>query len=398
MAQERTTRRSTPAVAGGVLATTALVLVAINLRPAVLSLGPVLAEARTELGMNATVAGLLGSLPELCFAAVGIAAPRLARRWGATGVIAAGTIAVTIGLALRPLAGGTATFLALSALALAGIAVANVLLPVVVKQRFPTRVGAMTGLYSMALNAGAATAAAATVPVAGLIGAGWRGGLAAWAIPAALAVPAWLLLARRGDPAASGPAVAPARRVLRSGTAWALTVFFGLQATAAYVIMTWLPQVFRDAGVSAETAGLLLSVTSLLGVPLSFVLSAVAGRLRNQSGLAVALGAFGLAGYAGLWAAPAGAPWLWAVLLGVANSSFPLALTMIGMRGHDSATVGALSALAQCAGYLISIPGPIIVGALYQATGTWQHSLEFMAVLMVGQIVAGALAGRHRLV
>src|SRR6188768_2714593 len=147
------------------LAVVGLVLVAINLRPAVTSLGPVLEEVRASLGMSAAVAGLLTSVPAVCFALIGSTAPLLARRWGTAGVIALGTTALALGLAVRPFAGGTASFIALTALALAGIALANVLLPVVVKQRFPDRVGAMTGLYSVALNLGASTAAAVTVPL-----------------------------------------------------------------------------------------------------------------------------------------------------------------------------------------------------------------------------------------
>lgn len=408
------------------LAVAALVLAALNLRPAVTSLGPVLEEARAALRMSPTLAGLLTSVPAVCFALVGSAAPRLARRHGPDGVVLAGMAAVTAGLALRPFVANTPAFLTLSGLALAGIAVANVLLPVVVKQRFPDRVGMMTGLYSMALNLGASTAAAVTVPLAGAFGGDWRAGLGAWAVLAAVAVPPWLALARdsrrpaarepaqqveqpgqqpgqqygqRVERPAGGEAAAEGGahvRVARNPTAWALALYFGLQATSAYVIMGWLPQIFRDSGLSAETAGLLFALTSVLGVPLSFVLAAVAGRLRDQRGVAVLLGAFGLAGYAGLWAAPAAAPWLWAVLLGVANCSFPLALTMIAMRGRDGATVIRLSAFAQSVGYLLSIPGPILVGALYQHTGGWRAPLAFVVCLMLPQIVAGFFAGRDR--
>jgi CP family cyanate transporter-like MFS transporter len=431
------------------LAVVGLVLVAINLRPAVTSLGPVLEEVRTSLGMSAAVAGLLTSIPAVCFALVGSTAPLLARRWGTGGVITLGTAALAFGLAVRPFAGGTASFIALTALALAGIALANVLLPVVVKQRFPDRVGAMTGLYSVALNLGASTAAAVTVPLtAGAFAGDWRLGLGVWAVIAAVALPPWILLARDRSPspgpaalarastatpgngagAAPGatggvtpwatPSAAPGLvpgtvlgampetapgvtqgvglRLRRQPIAWALAVYFGLQSTAAYVIMGWLPQIFRDAGLSPRTAGLLFAVTALLGVPLSFLLSAFAGRLPRQSGLAVLIGLFGMAGYAGLWADPAAAPWLWVVLLGVANCSFPLVLTMIALRGRDAATVARLSAFAQSTGYLLSVPGPIVVGVLYDHTGSWRIPLALMALLMVPQMGAGALAGRDR--
>lgn len=404
----------------------ALVMAALNLRPAITSLGAVLEEVRTDLGMNGTVAGLLTSVPVLCFAVFGVAAPRLARRFGAAAVICAGMAAIALGLALRPFTGGAALFLAASAVALAGIAVTNVLMPVVVKRYFPDRVGAMTGLYSMALTLGAGLGSAVTVPLAHVAGGSWRHGLGAWALVAAVAVLPWLALVRDREAAAPAPqadsaagatgadsaagaagadsaagAVGAANgvpRITASRTAWALAVFFGLQAISAYVAMGWLPQIFRDAGVPAGTAGVLSAVTMSMGVPLSFVLPALAGRMRHQGGLAVALGAFGVVGYTGLWLAPAAAPWLWAVLLGVANSTFPLALTLIGMRSRTGAGVVRLSAFTQCTGYLITIPGPVLVGALYQHSGGWGLPIVLMLVLLVPQTVAGWIAGRARFV
>ncbi|MFI2302284.1 CynX/NimT family MFS transporter [Actinacidiphila glaucinigra] len=387
-----------------ILVAVALVLAALNLRPAITSLGALLEEVRDGLGMSGAVAGLLTSVPAVCFAVFGVTAPRLARRRGPGAVVCAGLAAITLGLLLRPFTGGTVPFLAASALALGGIAVGNVLMPVVVKRWFPDRVGTMTGLYSMALSLGTALAAAATVPATRAFGGDWRLGLAAWGVLAAVAVLPWLALVRDRGPApavspqAAAPERAQARSIARSRTAWALAVYFGLQATGAYITMGWLPQIFRDAGVSASTAGVLLAVTMVMGVPLSFVLPALAGRMRHQGGLAVGLGLFGIAGYGGLWAAPAAAPWVWALLLGISNCSFPLALTMIGMRSRTGGGVVRLSAFAQCTGYLLSVPGPILVGTLYQHTGGWDLPVAFMLTLLVPQIAAGVVAGRDRAV
>lgn len=186
--------------------------------------------------------------------------------------------------------------------------------------------------------------------------------------------------------------------IARSRTAWALAVFFGLQATAAYITMGWMAQIFRDAGVSAGTAGLLLAVTMVMGVPLAFVIPRLATRLPHQGPIAVALGVCGLAGYGGLYWAPAGGAWAWALLLGVSNCAFPLALTMVGMRARTAAGVAGLSAFAQSTGYLLSIPGPLLVGILYQHSGGWGLPLALMAGLMVPQMAVGVLAGRDRTV
>jgi CP family cyanate transporter-like MFS transporter len=383
-----------------------IVLSAVNLRPAITSLGALLEEVRDGLGMSGSVAGLLTSVPPLCFAVFGVTAPRLARRFGPAAVVCAGMAAIAAGLLIRPYVGGTAGFLAASALALMGIAVSNVLMPVIVKRWFPDRVGSMTGLYSMALAVGTSVAAAVTVPLTDAMGGEWRSGLAVWAIIAAAAVLPWLPLVRdRGtEPAQRREPVRDAAeqpvplRITRSRTAWALAVFFGLQATAAYITMGWMPQIFRDAGVPAGTAGLLLAVTMVMGVPLAFVIPRVATRLSHQGPIALVLGVCGLAGYAGLYFAPAGGAWAWALLLGVSNCSFPLALTLVGMRARSGPGVAQLSAFAQSTGYLLSIPGPLLVGVLYQQSGGWGLPIALMAALMLPQMAVGVLAGRDRTV
>ncbi|MBT2405840.1 MULTISPECIES: MFS transporter [unclassified Streptomyces] len=377
-----------------------IVLAALNLRPAITSLGALFEETREGLGMSGTVAGLITSVPALCFAVFGVTAPRLSRRFGPAAVVCAGMAAVAAGLLIRPFATNAAGFLAASALSLAGIALTNVLLPVIVKRWFPDRVGTMTGLYSMALAAGTSLAAAATVPLTSALGGSWRTGLLIWAVLAVAAVLPWLPIAAAGrrEKAAAPSGVRPdaGPRIVRSRTAWALACYFGLQATGAYVTMGWLPQIFRDAGVSASTAGVLLAVTMVMGVPLAFVIPGLAGRMRNQGAIAATLGLFGFLGYAGLYFAPAAGAWAWALLLGVSNCAFPLVITLIGLRAKSPAGVVKLSAFAQSVGYLISIPGPLVIGTLYQHTGGWDLPLALMAGLLIPQIALGVLAGRDR--
>ncbi|WP_432277589.1 CynX/NimT family MFS transporter [Kitasatospora brasiliensis] len=383
----------------GWLFAVAIAAAAFNLRPVVTSLGPLLDQVRTDLGMNPTLAGLLTAVPSLCFALFGFAAPAAARRIGPIAVITAGMGAITAGVLARSFAGGTAVFLLFTALALAGVAVSNVLLPVVIKRYFPEKVGPMIGLYSMALSAGTALAALVSVPLTSTLGGDWRYGLGVWAALGALALLLWLpvLIARRERGERAGGAAAPARLpITRSRTAWALAGFFGLQATGAYVVMGWLPKIFQDSGIDKGTSGVLLAVTMVIGVPVSFVLPNLAARRGDQRLFVVVLAACGIAGYAGLALAPAGAPWVWAVLVGLSNCAFPLVLTMIGLRARTAGGVAQLSVFAQGVGYLISVPGPILIGRIYQVTGEWYWPLGFLALLLVPQMLFGLRAARAR--
>ncbi|MFF9642282.1 CynX/NimT family MFS transporter [Kitasatospora aureofaciens] len=398
-ARPQTERPSAPAKYLGVLFAVAIAAAAVNLRPVVTSLGPLLDSVRADLGMSSTLAGLLAAVPSLCFALFGFLAPAAARRIGPIAVITAGMGAVTAGVLARSFAGGTAVFLLLTALALAGVAVSNVLLPVVIKRYFPEKVGPMIGLYSMALSAGTALAALVSVPLTSALGGDWRYGLGVWAGLGALALVLWLpvLIAKRERGERAGSAGAPAKLpIARSRTAWAMAGYFGLQATGAYVVMGFLSKIFQDSGIDKGTSGALLAVTMVIGVPVSFVLPNLAARRGDQRLFVVVLASFGIAGYAGLAFAPAGAPWVWAVLVGLSNCAFPLVLTMIGLRARTAGGVAQLSVFAQGVGYLISIPGPILVGWIYQATGRWYGPLGFLALLLVPQMLFGLRAARAR--
>lgn len=382
----------------------AIAVAAFNLRPAVAALGPMLDQVRSTLGMSAAVAGILTALPSLCFAVFGLLAPTLARRIGPAATVCAGMGAIALGLAARSIAPDSALFLLLSALALGGIAVSNVLMPVLVKRYFPDRVGPVTGLYSMSLALGTSAAAAVAVPLTNALGGSWRVGLGIWSLTAAVALAVWLaqLALTRRDRTGTGTgtipaAAAPSRlRITRSRTAWALAAFFGLQATAAYATMGWLPQIFQDAGISDSESGLLLAVSMAVSAPLAFVIPAYATRRPDQGAIVVALSVAGLAAYAGLAFAPAAAPWVWALLAGLANCAFPLTLTMIGLRSRTHDGVTRLSSFTQGVGYLISVPGPILIGVLYQREHGWYGPLAFLAVLMTVQAFVGRRAARPR--
>ncbi|MEV6903053.1 MFS transporter [Amycolatopsis sp. NPDC051372] len=384
-------------IAGGVLLAVAVVLTALNLRPAITSVGPLLAEMRGSLGASAIWASVLTTLPGLCFAGAGLAAPLLSRRFGIGSAIGFALAVLTAGLVLR-VVDGQLVVLGGTLVATAGIALINVLIPVVIKDSFPARVGMMTGVYTAALQGGGAAGSAGSPPLETAFG-GWRLSLGSWAVLAAAALVVWLI-ASRGTGRAPKPAAnaAGARSLMRSPLAWIVTIFFGLQSFIAYVVMGWLPQVFIDSGVSKGDAGLLLGLISVIAVPISLVIPPVAARQGSQSWWIFGMGVCGVAGMLGLLVAPAFSPLLWSVLIGIGMSVFSLALTVIALRARTGAETARLSGMAQGFGYLLAAVGPFVFGLLHDATGSWSVSLIVLIAVTCAQMAVGFLAGRPRFV
>jgi CP family cyanate transporter-like MFS transporter len=377
-----------------VLLGVAIALVAANLRPALASVGPVLADLRADLGLSGTGAAVLTSVPVLCLGALAATAPALARRWGMEPVIAAVLGVVGTGLLLRVSAGAAALF-AGTVIVSGAIAVANVLLPAVIKRDFPDRSGTMMGVYSMGLSGSAAIAAGATVPLGGVVGHGWRGALGAWALPAAIAFLIWLPFTRyRHTPPAGAPG---GRSLMREPLAWQVTIFFGLQSLSFYAVLSWLPSIYRDHGYSPAAAGLMLSASALIQIPISLALPHLATRLADQRVLAAGCTLFIAAGLAGVLLAPTSVPYLWMVLIGVGQgAAFAVGLTLFVLRTRATADTARLSAMAQTFGYLLAGSGPLLVGAIHDAAGSWTPALGLLLLLTAPQLVAGVLAGRSR--
>jgi CP family cyanate transporter-like MFS transporter len=374
-----------------------VVLLAANMRPLATSVGPLVHQIRSGVRLSGAEAGLLVTIPVLCFGAIAPLAPLLARRLGIARTVALILAAIIAGLLLR-VSGGVPTLLAGTTLAAAGAACGNVLLPVVVRRSFSDRVGRMSAYYTTGLVGAAALAAGATVPLAHLLGEGWRGGLAVWAAPAIVALAVWLPQLRR-EPAQPIDAARQAsmREVTRDGITWQLTLFFAVQSWGFYATLAWLPSIFESHGIGNTSAGLLLGLSGIMAVPAALVVPTLAGRWSDQRGLAVLLTAVTLLGYLGLLLAPTSAPVLWAVLIGLGQGAcFPLALTMIVLRSGSVALTAGLSTHVQSIGYLLAAAGPFAIGALHDATGSWTTSLIVLIVLLAPQALTGAGAGRNR--
>jgi MFS transporter, CP family, cyanate transporter len=371
-----------------------IIVLGFNLRPAAVSVGPVLDEITNGLDMSATTAGVLTTLPVIAFAGFGALAPWFARSIGLHKVTLLALLAVLVGLGLRSRTDQVSLFLLLSLLALGGMATANVLLPSLVKLHFPDHIGLMTSVYTTALAVGLTSASVLTVPLSNGLGS-WRWGLFAWAVTAGVAALPWLLLLRQDrKPESGGRGRLSLGAVARTKLGWGMALFFGLQSMQAYSVFGWFAKIYRDAGFSPGTAGLLLGVVTAMSIPLSFVLPAWAARMRAQTWLIVALVVCYPLGYIGLMIAPVGGAWVWAVLVGIGAAVFPVVLTMIGLRSRTSEGTAALSGFTQSVGYLISAIGPFGMGLLFEVSGNWTVPLLALTVLCVPQLVFGVLVSR----
>ncbi|SHV92482.1 transmembrane transporter [Mycobacteroides abscessus subsp. abscessus] len=385
-------------VANGVLLAAAVVVIALNLRPSVTSVAPLLGEMRGALGVSSVWAGILTTLPVLCFSAAGATAPWLAKRLGLGRTVTVALLVLALGLAVRPYGDG-GLMLGATLLASSGIALANVLIPVVIKSSFPARVGLMTGIYTSALQAGGAFGAAVTPAVEHSVG-GWRPSLAIWAALALAALVLWLPAARqhRTDWATTKARSTERRSLLRNPLAWTVTLYMGSQSFLAYIMMGWLPQIFIDNGMDKTSAGVMSGVMSLVGVPVALLISPLAARSTHQSLWNVGLGVAGLSGAIGLLVAPSAAPVLWSLLVGIGMSAFSLALTVIALRARNATDTAQLSGMAQGFGYLFASTGPFLFGLLHDVSGNWQVPFVLFFSVYAVQLTAGWFAGRNRYV
>jgi CP family cyanate transporter-like MFS transporter len=374
--------------AGRILLGASLVLIAFNLRPVFSSLSVLLPEIMQATGLTPSSASLMTTLPVLCLGLFAPVAPELARRYGAERTILVMLVVLAIGTALRGLASVPALLLG-SIFAGAGIAVVNVLLPGLVKRDFPTHAAMMTGLYTMALCAGAASAAGFTVPIEHSLDGSWPLALAAWAIPVIIVALLWApqALLPRSHARRAG---AHGTSLWRDKLAWQVTLFMGLQSALAYCVFGWLAPILRERGMDAVTAGFIVSMSVLVQMTACLMIPSVAVRGRDQRVINVVLIAGAVIGFLGCLFAPLSTVWIWALIQGFGQGGLiAVALTLIILRSPDAHVAAQLSGMAQGVGYVLAACGPLLVGLLRDWTGSFRSS----AILVVGLGVVAALCG-----
>jgi MFS transporter, CP family, cyanate transporter len=371
-----------------------------NLRGSITSLPPVFPELQASLRLSGATISILAATPVICFGVVSGFAASLARRAGEERVLFGASIALVAGLLARGAAPGALLFPG-TILCSGAIAVMNVLLSSLIKRRWPERAGFLIGLYITALSAGAIVASLVSVPLWQDTGGSVALTLGWLAAPAALAVLLWLPQARPRPQSRATPAAhaRPARvAVHRHAITWHVTIFMGMQSLLYYATLSWLPTMLRDRGESAAAAGDLLALMGVGNLAVSLFIPMAAQRMRSQVALVVPTTLAVAGGLAGLLYLPLGGAVAWALILGAGqNAALALAIFFTAARAPHAAAAASLSSLAQAVGYLLASAGPLEVGLLHSATGSWTAPVMVLFALSGVMLVAGLLAARPRM-
>jgi CP family cyanate transporter-like MFS transporter len=395
-----------------------------NLRTAITSLPPLFPDLETRLHLSSATLSLLAATQVICFGVVSAFAAWLNRRFGEEPILLVALGVLTAGLLLRGAAPGALLFPG-TALAASAIAILNVLLSSMVKRRWPERAGFLIGIYLTALSLGAILSSLLSVPLYKSSGGSVRLALGVWAVPAALATLLWLpqlrhrtaVTAAQPAPPAAAPATGPAVtqapvpagttaagtnaasriKVYRYALTWQVTAFMGLQSLLYYAALSWLPTIFQDRGTSPVGAGNLLALMGVGNLATSLVVPVIAHRTPGQRALVVPSLIGTAAGLAGsLWAPLDQAP-LWVLVLGVSQGAcLGLAIFFMMARAPDPGVAASLSAFSQSVGYLVASAGPLELGLLHTATGSWDIPVALLLVLAGCELAVGVLAARPR--
>lgn len=377
-----------------------IIFIAFNLRPAITSIGPIIGFIRNDLGITNTEAGFITTLPLLSFAILSIIAPRIGHALGTERTILIGLIVLFSGIVFRSL-GYISTVFFGTFLVGVGVAVGNVLLPGIVKLKFPEKIGIMTSTYTTSMNTFAALGSGLSIPLAQGLGVGWQKGLAFWGVLVIIAMFIWLPQVNKKNNLEPTTNYQTSNIYLwQSPLAWQVTLFMGLQSFLFYCTITWLPEILVSNGMDLSLAGWILSMMQLVGLPATFFAPVLAARFQNQKGIVLVIGLIHLAGVIGLIFVQNYALLILSVIfLGIAQgASISLALTIIGLRSTDAKQAANLSGMAQSIGYLLAAIGPILIGFLFDQTHSWTLPLIVLGAVTIMMITAGLGAGRNQFV
>lgn len=379
----------------------AIVCIAINLRPSIAGVGPLIPEIRIDTGLSNTLLGMLITLPVLSFGIFSVLTPFFTRRYGTEGTMTIALFLLTSGILIRVIPAHSALYAGTVILGI-GIALGNVLLPGIVKKRFPDKIGIMTGIYSALLGTGAAIASGISVPLSEELNFGWRWSLGSWALISFIALVIWLPQLKNNRKVITQKSLRSSLRHLgMSKLAWSVALFMGLQSLTFYILITWLPDILIDRGISPVRAGWMLSILQATGAIGTFFMPYWAsGRKRQRLPVSIII----FLEFAAIALLLFTISDLLVILLIVSvlgfsvGSSFGMGLLFISLRARDTETVNELSGMSQSVGYSLAAAGPALFGAFHDLVANWTIPLAFLLIISVIKLWTGWKSGMDEFV
>lgn len=372
-----------------------ILMVSVNLRTSIASVGPLIPFIREDLGLTNAMAGFLTTLPLLTFATFSLLAPGIGRRFGHGRAIFLGMILLAFGIIIRVL-GGIELLLIGTALTGIGIVIANVLLIPMIKLRLPKKLGLMTALLATGMSLLAAVAAGVSVPLAVDLNWGWRGSLLFWIVFLFFAIICWIPQLGHPSKAIHTEAFAP-KNVWKSRLAWQITLFMGAQSVMYFTLTTWLPDMLISRGMDATEAGFVSSMMQLVSLVGSYFAPGILIKMREQSNAILGVGITYILGYLGLLPGIAWMTFISLTLIGLGlGSSLSIAYTLISLRTGEDQTTAKLSGMVQSSGYVLAALGPMLFGFSLDFFNNWNLLIYFMLFFSAQFLFFGVPAGRDR--
>lgn len=356
----------------------AIILTSLNLRTAITALSPLVPRMQESLGFGSAIVGVLGMIPTAMFAISAFAMPGLLRRLSASQLMLAAMVLTAGGQVLRVAGASTLMLLIGSVIALFAIGVTNAAMPIVARQYFPNRVAGVSIMFLVTSQVAMAAAPLVAEPMARWAEeqgwGGWQFSLGSWSLLGVLAAIAWLplLIRRPANPDVKNPTMAMTVPVWRTPIGLGLAAMFGFTSFVTYSLMAFLPQLFVEAGASAQFGATMLAWWTALGLVLNVLGPWLVARFSTVYPAVLAAVVFLIVGNLGLALAPMSAPWLWVTLSGLGPLTFPMALTLLNTRARTTAGATALSSFGQGVGYAVACTGPLLTGLVRDLSGGFQ--------------------------
>lgn len=378
-----------------------IIFIASALRSPLTAVGPIISHIRDALTISNVLAGLITTIPLIAFAVISPFAPKVARRIGIEVTLLFAVVFLAIGIIIRSLG---STSLLLIGTAMIGIAISfgNVLLPSLIKLKFPLQVGLLTALFTLSMNLSAGLGAGISYPIAESTSFGWQGALGCWVILAFISIVVWLPQINKkkiGSETKQTVSKTNYKSILRSPLTWSITLCMGLQSTIFYTTAAWIPELLQSQGMSADKAGWMLSLMQFAQLPMTFITPIIAARIKDQRILVGSFTVFYLIGFSGLLLGNVSLTSIWMIFLGLAGgASFSLVMMFFSLRTHTSMEAAELSGTAQSFGYLLAALGPVFFGYLHEVAASWFMPIVLFIVISIILFLAGMHAGKDRYV